>query len=87
MKVTNKSLETLELAQKVSKVGNKMLSSDFKICAFYAFASVEASIVNVKINLDSIQDEKYQKNIKLECLKIHNKAELVRQEILKDEIV
>ena len=31
MKVTEKALETLKLANKISKIGNQMLSSDFKI--------------------------------------------------------
>ena len=37
-----------------------MLSSDFKICKMYAYTSVEAGIENVKINVDSVKDEKFR---------------------------
>lgn len=87
MEVTAKALETLKLANRISKVGNKMLSSDFKICAYYGMASVEASIVNVKINLDSIEDEQYKFETKLKYLKMHTDAELIKLEILKGYVV
>ena len=85
--VTEKALETLKLANRISNVGNKMLSSDFKICAYYGMASVEASIVNVKINLDSIEDEQYKFETKLKYLKMQNTAELIKLEILKGYVV
>ena len=40
-----------------------MLSSDFKICMLYAFTSVEAGIENVKINVDSVEDEEFKKEM------------------------
>ena len=79
MQVTNYAFETLQLAQKISKVGNKMLASDFKISIYYSFASVEASIVNVKINLDSISDEKYKKDIEKQYKKIYEEALIIKQ--------
>ena len=87
MKVTEKALETLKLTNKISKIGNQMLSSDFKICSYYGMASVEASIVNVKINLESIEDEQYKFETKLKYLKIHSDAELIKLEILKGYVV
>ncbi len=87
IEVTEKALETLKLANRISNVGNKMLSSDFKICAYYGMASVEASIVNVKINLDSIEDEQYKFETKLKYLKMLNTAELIKLEILKGYVV
>ena len=87
IEVTEKALETLKLANRISNVGNKMLSSDFKICAYYGMASVEASIVNVKINLDSIEDEQYKFETKLKYLKMHTDAELIKFEILKGYVV
>ena len=70
MDVLKYAYNTLVLADKISKVGNKMLSSDFKICKYYAFASVQSAIVNVNINLQSIADEKYVKEITEEYEKI-----------------
>ena len=64
MKVLNIAFSTLKLSNRISKVGNKMLSSDFKISKYYAFASVKSAIVNVEINLDSLKNEKYKEEIK-----------------------
>ena len=66
--VTENALNTLKLAKRISQVGNRMLSSDFKICTMYAYTSVEAGIENVKINVESIKDEAY-KNILTEKYK------------------
>lgn len=84
LEVTQKAYETLNLANRISKSGNKMLSSDFKINCFYAFASVEASIVNIKINLASIEDELYKEQIRSSYIKILEDAKTIKQEILKD---
>ena len=64
VKVTQKAVETLKLVERISKVGNRMLESDFKICKIYAFASIEASIVNVECNLNFVSDEEFKKKIR-----------------------
>lgn len=75
MQVVELSFQTLKLSDEISKVGNKMLESDFKICKFYSFASIQASIVNVDINLQSVEDEKYKENIVNKCKNILESAE------------
>lgn len=75
IQVTKKAVETLKLVERISKVGNKMLASDFKISSYYAFASVEASIVNVKINLSSINDLEFKEKIKDIYIKYHQEAQ------------
>lgn len=77
--VTKKALDTLILADRIEKVGNKMLSSDFKISKYYAFASVEASIVNVKINLESVQDEMFKKESEKIYKKILEDAKKIKE--------
>ena len=62
--VLNCAFDTLKLAIRISKVGNRMLASDFKICKYYAMASVESAIVNIDINLSSVTDEEYKENIR-----------------------
>lgn len=62
--VMKKAIETLKLVERIERVGNKMLASDFKICKYYAEASVKASIVNIEVNLSYINDEKYVEEIK-----------------------
>lgn len=81
IEVLKLAFETLKLAREISKVGNRMLASDFKICAYYSYASVESAIVNVEINLNSIEDEDYKKQIKDECINIQNEAEKIKKEI------
>lgn len=70
MKVVENAFETFKLSEEISKVGNKMLASDFKICKIYSTACIESAIVNVNINLDSLNDEIYKNEIKNKCEKI-----------------
>ena len=86
MEVLNLAFETLKLAKEISLVGNRMLASDFKICAYYSFASIESAIVNVEINLNSIDDENYKKQIKDECTNILNEAKIIKKEITDKEV-
>lgn len=81
MGVLNLAFETLKLAREISLVGNRMLASDFKICAYYSFASIESAVVNVEINLSSIEDEEYKKQIKTIYTDILNEANKIKKEI------
>ena len=74
IEVTENALNTLKLAKRISQVGNRMLSSDFKICTMYAYTSVEASIENVKINVKSIKDEDYKNTLTEKYKKIYEEA-------------
>lgn len=74
LSVTENAVYTLKLAKRISQVGNRMLSSDFKICMMYAYTSVEASIENVKINVASIKDEAYKKAITEKYEKLYEEA-------------
>ena len=67
MEVVDTAYETLKLSDEISKVGNRMLASDFKICKYYSIASVQSAMENVYINLKSIEDEEYTKQIEDEC--------------------
>lgn len=64
VEVTKKAESTLKLVERVEKVGNRMLASDFEICKNYAVASIKASIVNVEVNLKSVSDEEYVREIR-----------------------
>ena len=74
IEVTESALETLQLADRISKVGNKMLSSDFEICKLYSYAAIKARIVNVNINLNSIEDQEYNNMVKNKYTKILEEA-------------
>ena len=51
MYVVDIANKTLKLSEDISRVGNRMLVSDFKICKYYALASVWSAIENVYINV------------------------------------
>lgn len=70
--VLEKSFDTLCLVNKISKIGNTNLASDFEIAMYYADASVKSSITNIKINLKSIDDAEYRKDIIEKCKNILN---------------
>lgn len=74
MEVLNLAYETLNLSNRISKVGNRMLASDFEICKNYSFASVKSAIVNVDINLKSIKDNEFIKIVKKRCDEILEEA-------------
>ena len=46
--------------------GNKMLLSDAGCAAILLHAAIEASIINVKINLNSLRDKDFAKDIEQE---------------------
>ena len=70
MNVVNIANETLKVSDEISKVGNKMLSSDFKICKYYSIASIQSAMENVYINLKSVKDEQFVNEIEEECKQI-----------------
>lgn len=70
MNVVNVANETLKLSDEISKVGNKMLVSDFKICKYYSIASIQSAMENVYINLKSVEDEEFVDEIEEECKNI-----------------
>lgn len=75
MKVVIIAINTLKLAEEISNVGNKMLESDFRICKYYAFASVQSALENVYINVKSVNDKAYNDKILNECKNLLSEAE------------
>ena len=83
LEVLEKSVEVLNLVKKISKIGNLMLVSDFEIGAYMAYAAVESSVTNVKINLMNIEDENYVEKMKNKYLDVLEEAYQIKEEILK----
>ena len=60
--LARESLDFYENLNVMAEYGNKMLLSDLEISAILLHASIESSIVNVKVNLNSLrQDEIFEK--------------------------
>lgn len=83
LEVLEKSVEVLNLVNRISKIGNLMLVSDFEIGAYMAYAAVESSVTNVKINLMNIEDENYVEKMKNKYLDVLESAYQIKEEILK----
>ena len=75
--------EILEVAMVVAKKGNQSSITDAAISAIMAKAGVEGAILNIKINLSSIKDEKFVKNINAQIEKLQKNANNKTTEILK----
>lgn len=84
MDVLETSVSILQLAEKISIYGNRMLSSDFQICAHFGIASVKSSIVNIKINLIEELEEEYTENINRKCQNLLNEAMDISERIIEN---
>lgn len=58
LKVAHKCLDILSLSKEVAEKGNINVVSDAGVAALLAEAALESAILNVKINLKMIKDEK-----------------------------
>ena len=58
----------------MAKYGNKMLLSDLEISAILLHAAIESSIVNVKVNLNSLRNEEFFNELDQEIKDILKKS-------------
>ncbi|MDO9576631.1 MAG: glutamate formimidoyltransferase [Candidatus Cloacimonadales bacterium] len=79
------AMEAVELAAKVAKIGNANALSDAGVAAITANAAAKSAYLNVKINMGSIEDERFKFDIltKADTLleKVNNIALLVEKEV------
>jgi formiminotetrahydrofolate cyclodeaminase len=83
MDMTKKAVRLMRLSLEISEIGNRMLASDFEVAAYIGDAAVGSAIANVKINLKSLDDEEYKKNIKKEYLKLKEESSRLKEEIIE----
>ncbi|SIR52660.1 cyclodeaminase/cyclohydrolase family protein [Halanaerobium kushneri] len=83
MDMTKKAVRLMRLSLEVSEIGNKMLASDFEVAAYIGDAAVGSAIANVKINLQSLDNEEYKSNIKKEYLKLKDESSRLKEEIIE----
>lgn len=65
------------------KYGNKMLISDAACAAILLHAAIESSIVNVKINLSSLREKPFAKQVEMDIETIELKSQERKEEILR----
>lgn len=82
MDVLKMAVNVLELSEEISQCGNKMLSSDFQICAYLGLASVQSAIVNVKINIIDALGEEYINDVNEKCEELLKQATEISNRII-----
>lgn len=72
--LARESLEFYDNLKVMAKYGNKMLLSDLAISAILLHSAIESSIVNVKVNLNSLRSEEFFEKIDNELRGIMTKS-------------
>lgn len=83
LKVARDALEIFNYIEIAAKWGNKNASSDAGVAAILAQSAIEGAVLNVKINLLSIKDENYKKNVEAECENLIKSGLKCKEEIMK----
>lgn len=76
-------LSVLEMLPIVANAGNKNAASDIGVAALTARAGLEGAILNVRINLGGIDDEKVCADADKKCSEMLICGERLKEEILK----
>ncbi|HUT00510.1 MAG TPA: cyclodeaminase/cyclohydrolase family protein [Candidatus Thermoplasmatota archaeon] len=66
LETARKCIQVLEIARIVAEKGNKNSISDAAVSALMAQTGVQAAMLNVRINLNSIKDTKYVQQVSTE---------------------
>ncbi|MGL4730063.1 MAG: cyclodeaminase/cyclohydrolase family protein [Clostridium sp.] len=82
LKTAKKTFDLYEYILIVANYGNKNAVSDAGVAALMAQSGLEAAILNVRINLSSIKDEEYVKNVNAEIEHLVKDGVAKREEIL-----
>lgn len=80
--LSEKSLEVFENIKFATEKGNKNLITDAMIGAILLDSAIEASIINVKINLASIKNEELKLNTENRIKEIEKQSKYMKDEIL-----
>ncbi|MGH4140112.1 cyclodeaminase/cyclohydrolase family protein [Clostridium sp.] len=82
LSVAEESYKIYGYVKTAAELGNKNAISDAGVSALMLQASIESAILNVKINLSSLKDETYKREIKTKCDELVKKGRIKRDEIL-----
>lgn len=68
-------LRVMDIATEMLKIGNKNAASDAAVSGLLGYAALNGALYNVKINLNSIKDERYVQQVKKEVENLTLKGE------------
>lgn len=83
LSLAEEGIKLFENINVAAEYGNNNLISDAGVAAILLYASIESSIINVKINLVGIKDKEYKENVENRCNDILKEAEDYKSKILK----
>lgn len=66
------------------KYGNKNLISDAGVATILLNASIESAVLNVKVNLNSLREDKDYNNVLDRCSKLLKESEKIKNNLLKE---
>lgn len=79
-----KCLAVLQTQEIFLKYGNKNAVTDVAVGALMAYSGLEGAILNVKINLQGLNDDKYKANIMKQCKEMMNEGKKIKSYILSN---
>lgn len=82
LEVAEKAFDIYKYIEVASRLGNKNAISDAGVASLMIQAALEGAVLNVKINLGSIKDDEYKKEINLRCEQLTTEGRNKRDNIL-----
>ncbi|MBM7835884.1 cyclodeaminase/cyclohydrolase family protein [Clostridium sardiniense] len=82
LKVCRECIKFYDNIEFATEYGNKMLISDAGVAASLLHAAVESSIINVKVNLNSLRDEEFFNEVETEMNSLLNESKTKKEDIL-----
>lgn len=83
METMSASLNVLCSLPELAEKGNPNAISDIGVSCLMAHAALEGALLNVKINLASLQDVEVKKNILAHSLELQQQANVLKEKIMK----
>ena len=83
LKVAEKSLLILRHQSVIARYGNKNSVSDIGVGALLAYAGLEGAVLNVKINLPGIADEKIKADAEAKIKSIAKEGASLKADIIR----
>lgn len=81
--IAEEAFKIFPLLKDAALYGNSNLISDAGVGAITALSCIESAMINVKINLSGITDEKLAEEMKSKCEKLQKDATDYKEEIMK----
>lgn len=81
-KTAKESLKALSIIDYILDYGNQNAITDIGVGTLMLYTAVEGAILNVKVNLGSLDDQNLKEYYKKECESILNQAALIKDNIL-----